>query len=324
MSNRLNGAYWKLWHDAQSRFLIALAMVGLVILGVFTPAVGLRRPTPCVPVNSDLSWTQMRAEIIKEQTTPHRFTARESVLDKIRQSQSFPWAAAMMPYGLPNSLQIEDANFLSAHCAANERPNLGYAAMVEEFVAHTGETGWGTMVYVFLFIGILLSVGPPFSGESMEAFSLTFSLPWSREKWLMHRVAMSIIMLCILALIAVVAMKLCTHFPYMSHMKGGYPKDAIDARLAGGPSGWWVLLAGLVGISLGTVASLFSRNVLTAATFACLAAYLLVSVRFPVPDRYGASSEFLPIIVNGTAVTAFLVIGIAALLVSTRLRTTDF
>lgn len=324
MSERLNGAYWKLWHDVRSRFAISLVMIALVLGGVFAPPLtSARRPMACITVTSNLSWPQMR-EIIRDAKTHKEELTRQWTVQRNKWvSPAKTWGSAMMPYGLPNALQIRDGDVLYAHCGASERPNLAYAAEVENYVSSTSESVWNSMVYMFLFIGILLSVGPPFSGESMEAFSLTFSLPWSREKWLLHRIAMSVVLLVILAIIAVLALKIGTHFPFMSQMKGGYPKSAIAQRRIGEASAWWVLLAGLVGISLGTVASLFSRNVLTAATFACLAAYLLVSVRFS-PNTLGIGGDILPIIVNGTVLTAFLVIGIASLLVSTRLRTTDF
>ncbi len=325
MSGRLNGAYWKLWHDVQSRFVISLAFIALVFLGVFSQTGGIGRPDACISVNTDMSWGQMRAAIIKAKADVRALPKKLEPGDHRDRwlDPSLGWGYSIMPWGLPNYQQIEDGDVLNAHCKANERPLLAYAAMAEGYIWRIKESTYGPLTYIFLFIGILLSVGPPFSGESMEAFSLTFSLPWSREKWLVTRVAMAIMLLLLLALITVIALRVGTHMPFMSQMKGGYPKSSIENEWQGDFAAWWLVLAGLVGISLGTVASLFSRNVLTATVMASLAAYVLVTVRLPALRTYGSSGDILPIIVNGGTLTAVLVISIAALIASARLRTTD-
>jgi hypothetical protein len=118
---------------------------------------------------------------------------------------------------------------------------------------------------------------------------------------------------------------LSTLFPLANGLIGGYPKQALYEYSSVIGIGFVCLLLGSVGIALGTVTSLFARNMLTAAIAAGMIAYLLVGVNIDIgTDRFGTRMDFLPLIENGNLISTALVLSISALLVSLRLRRTDF
>lgn len=323
MGDRLSGAYWKLWHDVRGRFAMSIFLVCATMVGVLAPRASNPRPKACVPAGihpggAPVSWA---ADAVMFQNDRKLYEAKGWIVDAKGPHGTTRKVPANID--LPNEQQLADGTWLSARCAGGY-PNYKYAAQLQQYTSRIFMDTWqGTMPLIMLFIGILLAVGPPFSGESMEAFALTFSLPWSREKWLVHKVVMSLILLTSLVLFVAVVTMLSLRFPHTSGLIGWYPGSrGVDAMSFGMPL--MCLLLGCVGIALGTVTSLFARNILSATIAAGLIAYLLVTLDIGMPtDAYGSNLRLLPLLKNGT-MTTFLLLALSALLVSLRLRRTDF
>ena len=303
----MTGPYWKLWHDASGRFFLALALLTLALLGVFGANRAAMKPRMCVAAPAGDSWSAVRARMVAEYAD----------------AQKNPGSFYRPGHQIYTPQMIADADLLAARCAIGQHPNPKYAYDVQFITQEYTDVIWGGMMpYLLLFLGILLSVGPPFSGESMEAFALTFSLPWSRDRWLFGKVTMSVILLAALTAVVAIATTLMSYHPHVTGLSGGYPEMPPIIY----PTFGMILrafLAGIVGISLGTAASMYSRNILTATVAAGLIAYALVAIKFRwtmMDDR----TSFLSFSYDFQVLHAFAIICCAALFATVRLRRTDY
>jgi ABC-type transport system involved in multi-copper enzyme maturation permease subunit len=174
-----------------------------------------------------------------------------------------------------------------------------------------------------LFMGVLISVGPPFSGESSEASALTFSLPWSRGRWLSEKVAMSAGLIALLILPAYAVGYAMTSFDPIPQMYGTMfiePMHLLDIM----PS----VVCGIVGIALGISCTMLTRNALIGAVCGALAAYGLsmfnVYSLFPSMRYTGEHMTVLDLGTTTGLYVALTVIVGAIGLSYVRLTRTDF
>jgi hypothetical protein len=322
---KMNAGYWKLWHDTSGRFYVSLLILTALLFLTLVPALSRPRPVACYEVAAGtMSWSTRRDNALQ---------AREEMRKVDRQLQA--GTLAKLTYGTnPQRLigeeEIADGNTLSAHCAANERPNIRYGVEAQLYTRDFVSLVWEmAMPYLMLVIGILLSVGPPFSGESMEAFALTFSLPWTRERWLVSKMALATGLSLVLILFMLVVSGFITHFQFVADLRAAhrYGPPAIH------PNAWHVIasvLAAFVGVSLGTAASMYTRNMLSATVLAGIVAYFLVSFDFielrsyDVMDRFGNTYSSM---LDSYGLQPLIVIGLISgllFIARTRLRNTDF
>jgi hypothetical protein len=206
-------------------------------------------------------------------------------------------------------------------CAADERPTEGYIRQVSTWSAAYRDNIWlGVMPMLMLFLGIMIAVGPPFSGESAEASTLTFSLPWSRSRWLLEKVKLS--SLCIIALVApvYVASATATNFPEVAQLSNVnlYAPTILTAIPC--------IITGIVGVALGVTATMLTRSALAGAVCASMVAYLLTMVNISgfVPNAFMDSFALMDVTEPAGMFVALAVIIGAILLTHTRLENTDF
>src|SRR4051812_15263322 len=110
MSERLSGAYWKLWHDARGRFLIALGLILLGLLGVFTTSEN-HKPRACNFQNTSLSWSGMRSQL-KSEMDLNKEEWQRAVRNHKLLFQQPAWAATYADIGIPGPDQLADADVL--------------------------------------------------------------------------------------------------------------------------------------------------------------------------------------------------------------------
>ena len=236
--------YWKIWHDMRGRFIVAAIVLVWQIFATSGP-LSVR--------NSGLT-LQLGAEHPKI-----------CVADV---------PAVRAAWTEMNLLDRQDLSIQQKFCAANEMGNPKYAAQAMSWNRIYIDTVWNRLMPVLiLFLGILLAVGPPFGGEIAEASVLTFSLPWSRGTWLRKKIEMTGGLLTGLIAFVLVSGRVMYHLPAIGqlHATRFLEMPGITDTI---PS----LVAAGVGISLGILSTIFTRNALAGAILASLTAYILALV----------------------------------------------
>jgi hypothetical protein len=305
MRSGLRGGYWKIWHNSKLRLAGALVVVAWLMWSAYGPL--NHRPHPCMTATEGALLTQLESSWrVIAVTRP-------------------PAQRAEIAYGM------KDARILAVHCEAGKVPNVRYAVSVGNWTYTITRGVWDVALpYLLLFVGILLSVGPPFTGESNESFTLTFSLPWAREQWLWTKVGFSIAILLGITLLVFAVGQLGTRFPYMDEM-------LTPARWYGDGKSHYVygptlmefvraMVAGLVGISLGMWASMLTRNALAAGIGAGIVAFALVALDLGdiLPSRLYSGAVLLTLDNTGGMIAGITIICGSALLAMIRLQDTDF
>jgi hypothetical protein len=317
---KMNAGYWKLWHDTKGRFYISAILLCCLTFLTVVPSLNRHRPQPCIAAREgEMTWSARRAIALKKVWLSPTFgpagTLRKPVIDR------------------PDLLasQIANGDVLASHCDSSQRPNVNYAVDVQLYTMQFVDAVWGgAMPYLMLFIGIMLSVGPPFSGESMEAFSLTFSLPWTRERWLVSKMLIATVLALALIMMMLIVSTIITHFRFLDELNAtsrAYGPSAFHVSI------WQVLstvLSAVVGVSLGTAASMYMRNMLSATVLAGIVAYFLVSFDLiqltsrEVVNTYGERYSSLLSHHGFQPMILLVVIGLASLLAVSRLRNIDY
>lgn len=296
--------HWKLWRDMSGRFYAACLIIGWQIFSmqggvsldkkVFSTSHFAYRPEICRPAMLGEVAASRQIAILHERELVNHERGMISA-EAYRQQAAF--------------------------CTGSERPTEAYVKRVESWITTYRESIWyGVMPMLMLFLGIMISVGPPFSGESAEANTLTFSLPWSRPKWLFEKVKLSSLLVVGLIAPVFVVSAMATSFPEAEQL-GRLTYDGID-MFSVIPS----ILTGIVGVTLGVSATMLTRSALAGAICASIVAYLLTMVnvsRF-VPSDLMDSFFVMDVTQPAGIVIALAVIAGAIMLTYSRLENTDF
>ena len=281
----LRGGYWRIWHDMRIRFGVGVLVVAGALFGTqmaYSPA--MARPTPCV-TDPGLAASGFAEPVVVLQAVPQSPELRARVVASS--------SAARMRHFALMSL-----------CNAGEFPRANYKHAVMSWSDRYVFNTWvSTLPFVLLFVGIMLAVGAPFGGEGTEAAALTFSLPWSREKWLLTKAAATYLLIAALTFFAWIVSYWATSFPeLMSNPElFRHNRETIFFR----PTSYFVMpafLTGIVGVSLGLAASLLVRNALLATVVAAAAGYGLMVADFKLrlEGSYFQSYEYVDLVSQGS------------------------
>jgi hypothetical protein len=218
-----------------------------------------------------------------------------------------------------------DYKALAKYCSVGEVPAYGYAAAVDNWTIGYRTKVWDNIMPVLLlFLGILIAVGAPFAGESSEASTLTFSLPWTRVDWLTKKIKLSAGLLVGLVSVAYIGGALSYHFPGVSSLSyAASLETSLQTPWDTMPS----LIAGFVGLSLGITASMLTRNALAGAVAASLIAYLLALVDWSIlnPHEIMQTNMVIMDLTKPSGALAAIVVAAGAIaLTIVRLERTDF
>ncbi len=301
--------HWKLWHDVRGRFLVACVVVGWqiyssasVIPGAYmfgNP--GALKPGVCRYAHRD-----------------------EPTIGQTVQQMNKEFGLQTAALQEHTKIAIHDYLVQARYCGLNQRPTENYGMAITKWVdAYTDGVWMGLMPILMLFMGILISVGPPFSGESNESATLTFSLPWSRGRWLKERVKMSAGLVLLLVAPAYMASYAITNVPHIGISSGMSFVQPLQIE-----STVRAIVCGFIGIALGVSATMLTRNALIGAVAAAISGYLLmmfnVATLFPSLRHVDVELTLLEFGKPGGTFVAFAVIIGAIALCYVRLTQTDF